>query len=72
MTTVTALAQALDDLAAFAVTHRDHDGWDVDAERLSDHGYRLTSVCGCGARLDRWITRRDAAEALAALDAAGP
>jgi hypothetical protein len=60
-----ALEQALADLEGFTATHGDHDGWDVDAERLSDHGYRLTSVCGCGARLDRWITRRDAADALA-------
>jgi hypothetical protein len=44
----------------------------MDAVRLSDHGYRLSGVCGCGARLDRWITRRDAAEALAALDAQAP
>jgi hypothetical protein len=47
-------------LRVFALEHRGCGALRGDADPLTPEGYRLWARCSCGARLERWVTERDA------------
>jgi len=48
------------ELRGFVQAHRGCGLLRGDAERPTPWGYRLWVTCPCGARLERWVTPRDA------------
>jgi hypothetical protein len=49
------------DLEDFAAGHRAHGQFVADIGALTPNGYRLSVVCPCGVRFERWITPEEAA-----------
>ncbi|HYB43156.1 MAG TPA: hypothetical protein VEL75_15360 [Candidatus Methylomirabilis sp.] len=47
------------ELRGFVLVHRDCGPLRGDAEPETSTGYRLSVVCACGARFDRWVTAED-------------
>ncbi len=58
------MADVYDAIRIFALEHRGCGELRYDAKPLTPEGYAVWVACGCGARLDQWVSPEDAAEDL--------